>query len=196
MPELISVIAFCAVGGVALLDDLRDPAAGADDAAVTERPRKIGGDDGGGGGGLLVRREQRLQRIDASAAARRRTAARPCRSSRPAAAASAAARGRCRAAAPAPTNCRLVPFGRATLDFVGAMADDHRDAGRLQAAAVLSTRSMMVRPPIRCRTLGSWDFIRVPLPAARTTTWMSLTRGESKPLFSLKPSRAHPNLVV
>ncbi len=33
---------------------------------------------------------------------------------------------------------------------------------------------MSVSAPILCRTFGRWDFIRVPLPAAKMTTWISL----------------------
>src|SRR5437868_2227134 len=40
-------------------------------------------------------------------------------------------------------------------------------------SAVLSTLSTKARPAIGWRTLGSADFIRVPCPAARMTTWMS-----------------------
>ena len=43
------------------------------------------------------------------------------------------------------------------------------------AAAVRRTRSMIVKPAIWCRTFGTADFMRVPLPAASTTTWMSPT---------------------
>src|SRR6478735_5379048 len=41
-------------------------------------------------------------------------------------------------------------------------------------SAVFSTCSTKARPAIEWRTLGSDDFIRVPWPAARITTWMSV----------------------
>src|SRR5580704_14389058 len=38
-------------------------------------------------------------------------------------------------------------------------------------SAARSTCSMIGKPPSGCRTFGREDFIRVPLPAASTTTW-------------------------
>src|SRR5688572_24312075 len=40
--------------------------------------------------------------------------------------------------------------------------------------AVRTTRSSMVPPGTRWRTFGRLDFIRVPWPAARTTTWIAV----------------------
>ena len=46
------------------------------------------------------------------------------------------------------------------------------DAGAT-AWALRTTRSMSDSPPTRWRTFGRLVFIRVPLPAARMTTWVS-----------------------
>ncbi|SUA25135.1 Uncharacterised protein [Neisseria gonorrhoeae] len=39
------------------------------------------------------------------------------------------------------------------------------------AAAVSITRSTMGLPPMQCSTLGIWEYMRVPLPAARMTVF-------------------------
>ena len=175
------MIAFCVGDGVALLDDLRDLAVGADDAAVAEGPWQVRGDHGGGGLGFRSASSssafsESTVSSGTSPDSSTTVPVLPSRSGRV-----------CSSAWPVPsccscvTNCSRGPLRERLLHLVGAVADDHGDAGRLKAAAVRSTRSMSVRPPILCRTLGSWDFIRVPLPAAKTTTWMSVTREESKP---------------
>ena len=59
------------------------------------------------------------------------------------------------------------------------VANDERRGRGLSAAALSRTRSISARPATWCSTFGSADFIRVPLPAARMTTWRSIsTRGD------------------
>ena len=48
-----------------------------------------------------------------------------------------------------------------------------RSCAGLRASAARKTCSISGSPAARCSTFGSADFMRVPLPAARMTTWMS-----------------------
>ena len=83
----------------------------------------------------------------------------------------AARRARCRAARP---GRRSRPRGATSARCAATWSrpwptTTTRCSGSRPAAAATAWPSR-VRPPISCRTLGSADFIRVPSPAARTTT--------------------------
>ena len=54
---------------------------------------------------------------------------------------------------------------------VRLMADDDGGRARVDGGGAASTCSIIGCPATRCSTLGRADFMRVPLPAARMTTW-------------------------
>ena len=106
----------------------------------------------------------------AAAAYRRRARARRPRAAR-APRARRARRRRCRAAAPARRPWQPAPCASAsarTASMSGPTTTDRASAPSCCATA--STWPSIERPAILCSTLGSADFMRVPLPAARTTT--------------------------
>ncbi len=66
---------------------------------------------------------------------------------------------------------REVGRGERRAHRVGAVADDHRDGPRRERRAPRRSRSETTgRPASGCSTLGSAECIRLPWPAARTTT--------------------------
>ena len=74
-----------------------------------------------------------------------------------------------------PRELQIRPSRQRGLHGVGLVADDDHDRGGGKgiggAKDVLDQRQAAAA----CRTLGRRDFIRVPLPAARTTRWSGFT---------------------
>ena len=64
--------------------------------------------------------------------------------------------------------CGARATAAATSAMSGASTTTARSGRR--SATTASTWSIIARPASRCSTLGRGDFIRVPLPAASTTT--------------------------
>ena len=173
MPLLISLNLPLRRRGVALLDDSGDAAARPDDAAVAVGAVDDGRDHGRCGAGASVGLDEAPQRRRPSAAARRPTAGPACPAV-PASSGSAC----CRAwAVPSCGSWTTKPDIRASAHGrthrIGAVADDERDRGGRDrfggAEDVLDQR--LAGESVQ--HLGQPDFIRVPWPAARMTTWTS-----------------------
>ena len=88
-------------------------------------------------------------------------------------------RGRCRVAAPALQRTGPAVSRARAFTLLGLVPDDHDGRRGARAAAARKTCSISGSPAARWRTLGRADFMRVPFPAARITTWMSDMRQQS-----------------